>query len=155
MISDFASVRRGFTSIRGPVEKRCALAYLTMIAASWPFTSDVLHLSVLGSWISLMLLRRPCMSVFNGVFNVVPKNLSEPERPRLRRLNRKAACELQLAAVLAPLVVSNLAVPFADRLFAATDASLAKGAVVEVEVKKEVADSVWRTADKNVHMSLC
>lgn len=147
VISDYASVKRGVTLIGGPVEKRYALAYLTMIAAGWPFTSDALHQSVVGSWISLMLLRRPCMSIFNEVFGVVPPSVVQTERPKLRRLSRKAACELQVASVLAPIMVSNLALPFPSRIFA-TDASMEKGAVVEAEVDKKVAEAVWRSADK-------
>ena len=147
VISDYASVKRGVTSIGGPVEKRFALAYLTMISAGWPFTSDALHQSVVGSWISLMLLRRPCMSIFNEVFGVVPPSVVQSERPKLRRLSRKAACELQVASILSPIMVSNLAVPYPNRIFA-TDASMEKGAVVEARVEKKVAEAVWRSADK-------
>ena len=85
VISDFASVRRGTVLIGGPVEKRFALGYLTMIASSWPYTSDALLPSVVGSWISLMLLRRPSMAIFNEVFGVIPPDQLEPEKPKLAK----------------------------------------------------------------------
>ncbi len=147
VISDFASVRRGAVLIGGPVEKRFALGYLTMIASSWPYTLDALLPSVVGSWISLMLLRRPSMAIFNEVFGVIPPDQLEPEKPKLWRLNRKAACELQLAAALTPVIASNLAVPFTDKIFA-TDASLAKGAVVEALADQRTVEAVWRSAEK-------
>ena len=147
VVSDFASVQRGVVLIGGPVEKRFSLAYLTMIASTWPYTTDALHPSVVGSWISLMLLRRPSMAIFNEVFGVVPNDSLDPERPRMRRLDRRAACELQLVAALAPVIASNLAVPFTDRLFA-TDASLAKGAVVEAYAEKEIVEAVWRSSER-------
>ena len=61
---------------------------------------------------------------------------------------RATANELVLAAALAPLMVSNLRAPV-SRKVVASDASLAKGALVPTSVPKAVAELVWRAADSN------
>ena len=141
------SVESGVVSLSAPAEKRFALAVLSVVAASWPFTTDAMHPCLVGSWISVMQLRRPAMSFVNELFKVIPPRELDPLNPKLRRLSRKAAQEMQVLACLAPILGSNLAVPFAEEIFA-TDASMGKGGVVSAEVSSEVSAAVWRTAPK-------
>ena len=65
------SVESGVVSLSSPAEKRYALAVLSMIAASWPFTTDSLHPCLVGSWISILQLRRPAMAFVNELFKVI------------------------------------------------------------------------------------
>ena len=142
------AVEKGIVSLGAPVEKRLALALLSVAVARFPYTTDTVHSSLIGSWISVMLLRRPTMCILNEVFRVIPAEALDTERPSLWRLPRKAADELLVASCVAPLMVSNLAVPFLDEIFA-TDASNAKGGITKATVPEEVAKALWRTADKN------
>ena len=148
-------VRKGVVGLGAPLEKRLALAMLSAASARVPYTTDAVHSSLIGSWISVMLLRRPCMSIFNEVFRVIPPAALDTSRPKMWRLSRKAADELLVAAALAPIMVSNLAVPFKEEIFA-TDASGVKGGIVSSEVPIGLAKILWRTAEKkakNIPMS--
>ena len=139
------SVSRGVVALGAPYGKRMALAMLSAGVASLPYTDDALHSTLVGSWISVLLLRRPAMSILDEVFKVIPPLELQPDRPLLRPLSRRAAAELQVLAVLAPVLVSNLAVPFSGQLYA-TDASLAKGGIVEAEIDDEMSSLLWRSA---------
>lgn len=57
-----------------------------------------------------------------------------------------AAEELLLLAVMAPVVSSNLAIPF-DNEVVATDASMAMGGICATEVLEEVSALLWRSSD--------
>ena len=140
-------VESGVVSLGAPGSKRYALSMLTMIAASWPYTTDSLHPCVVGSWISVLQLRRPAMAFINEMFRVIPPTELNPLAPRLRKLSRAAAQEMQIISCLSPILASNLAVPFSSRVFA-TDASMLKGGVVQAEVSPETAAVVWRTTPK-------
>ena len=141
------AVESGVVSLSAPAEKRFALAVLSVVAASWPFTTDALHPCLVGSWISVLQLRRPAMAFVNELFKVIPPKELDPLNPRLRSLPRRAAQEMQLLACLAPILGSNLAVPFAEEILA-TDASLCKGGIVSADVSSEVSAAVWRSAPK-------
>ena len=136
--SSLKCVENGVVSLSSPSGKRYALALLSVIAASWPFTTDSLH---------PCLVRRPAMAFVNELFQVIPPASLDPLRPRLRALSRRAAQELQILACLSPILGSNLAVPFADEIFA-TDASMLKGGVVASRVSRDVAAAFWRAAPK-------
>lgn len=123
-----------------------ALAMLTAAVAAGPYTTDVLHACMLGSWVSMAMMRRQMMVPFHEVFRVVPNEEFDSEAPVLRSLRRSAAQELLLAAALAPMFASNLAVPFLPSIFS-TDASMAKGGITEAEFLKEVVEIAWRSAD--------
>ena len=104
--------------------------------------------TLVGSWISMALMRRQMMSIFDEVFKVIPSGQLDTERPVLRRMsNRSAAAEFQLLAALAPVMVSNLSVPFEDRVFA-TDASNEKGGITVAHGGQAIVAAGWRTADK-------
>ena len=92
-------------------------------------------------------LRRPSMAIFDKVFGVVDSLTADPEDPEIKVLSRAAAEELAVASCLAPILSSNVAVPFSTKIFA-TDASNSKGAYVSAEVEEELSKLLWRSADK-------
>ena len=141
------AVASGVVALGAPYGKRMALSLLTAGVASLPYTDDALHSTLVGSWISTLLLRRPAMSLLDEVFKVIPPAELTPEKPKLRPLHRGAAVELQVLAVLSPILVSNLAVPFSQKLYA-TDASLAKGGIVEADITEEMSALLWRSASR-------
>ena len=145
--SSVQSARRGVVSAAAPRQKRFSLALLSAQVSSLPYTSDALHACLLGSWISVLMMRRQIFSVMNEVFHVVPAMQLDTDSPVLRPLSRAAAQEFALLACLAPIAVSNLAVPFSDHLYA-TDASMEKGGVVKARCSEKVLRALWRSADK-------
>eukprot|EP00438_Fugacium_kawagutii_P033656 Skav204053 [mRNA] locus=scaffold3:301963:308610:- [translate_table: standard] len=131
------NVDRGLVSVGAPGEKRLGLCMLSAIAANLPYPSDSLHATLIGSWISTLLFRRCMMAHLNGLF----------EAPRLWPLPRRAADELVVLASLAPLIASNVAAPFAPRVYA-SDASIERGGVVMAKIPEEMSRVLWRTANK-------
>ena len=140
-------VSRGNVPVAVPSSKRWGLAMLSAALAELPYTSDALHASVVGAWISTLLYRRPMMTIMNELFKVIPHHELDTEKPRMWRLPRGAAEELCLLAVLAPMMASNLTIPFSEILFA-SDASLSKGAYVSSSIPRDLSQLLWRSADK-------
>ena len=147
VLSNERAVSLGAVTVGAPTEKRLALAQLTALVSSLPCTSDALHSTLVGSWISIALMRRQVMAVMSEVFHVIPNEELDTERPLMRRLSRGAAEEFQLLAALASVMVSNLALPFEDRIFA-TDASLGKGGITVAHCHMNTVAAGWRSADK-------
>lgn len=116
-------------------------------ASGMRYTSDAFHSSLIGSWVSVLLFRRPAMAVLNNVFKVVSSASIDQDDPRLVKLPRAAADELAVLSALAPVISSNVAVPFSDWVYA-TDASNSKGTVVKTRISEDVSKLLWRSADK-------
>ena len=134
-------------TVGSPAAKRIALSCISLEASRFQQITDSLLLSLLGSWTSTALFRRPMMSVFSTIYGLCPSAGVRPGRPVLRPLPRPAAQELVLASLLAPLGVSDLAAPFGRHLFA-TDASENKGGYVAAKAGVEIQRALWRTASK-------
>ena len=87
------------------------------------------------------------MSVLDRVFAVSRGGPAENiAREALGPLPRRAAGELQLLAVLAPVICSNLSADPCERIFA-TDASKTHGAVCAKTVSPEVSLDFWLASD--------
>ena len=103
-------VDRGLVSLGAPGEKRLGLAMVSAMLAGLPYTTDALHATLMGSWISaLMFRRRVMMAHLNELFQVIPARDLDTDRPQLRRLSRKAAEELLIVSALSPFAASNIA----------------------------------------------
>ena len=146
VVSSPGSVARGVVAVGSPAQKRWGLAMLSAALACLPYTSDSLHASVVGAWISVLMYRRPMMAVMKEVFRVIPPSELDTENPKLWSLSRKAAEEFLILACLAPVLSSNLAVPFAEVVYA-SDASMAKGAFCSAFIGEELGKLLWRSSD--------
>ena len=143
-VDSSASVRDLGLALVGPAKgKRIALAAITLEAARLPVTTESLHLSLVGGWVSAFMYRRPFMSIFR----VVPPGGESEERPSTLPLSRVVADELVLAASLFALLTSDVSAPWSTTLFA-TDSSEEKGAIVEAPVPEETTALLWRSAPK-------
>ena len=147
IISDAPSVARGVVVAAAPYEKRLALGLLTSFSVVHGFTSDALHACLVGSWVSVLMMRRQAMAFLNEVFRVIPQEELDVAVPTLRHLPRGAADELCILAALTPILASNLAVPFHTKIFA-TDASNEMGGICFSEVPLSIAEVAWRSADR-------
>lgn len=139
------AVDRGMVTVAAPAKKRIALSYLSLQVAQLPMTSDSLHLCLIGGWVSLLGYRRPMMAILQDSFKVVDMLAFDRENPRVVPLTRKVAGELVLLSVLAPLAVTDIAVPFSQDIYC-TDASLEKGAILWAAVSKDVSEVLWKTS---------
>eukprot|EP00438_Fugacium_kawagutii_P022811 Skav208203 [mRNA] locus=scaffold2026:167899:172464:+ [translate_table: standard] len=147
VISDRSTVERGACVVGAPFEKRLGLGYCSAVLAALGWTSDALHASLVGSWVSVLTFRRQAMALVNQLFHVIPPAELDTEHPLLRKLGEGARCELQVLACLSPVLASNIAVPFLDEVFA-TDASSTGGGITVAHVDQMLAKVLWRTADR-------
>ena len=58
--------------------KRGALSFITLCLCGMAFTTDVLHLCLLGCWVSVLTYRRPMMSILSRSYHLVDQNLVDP-----------------------------------------------------------------------------
>ena len=130
-------------SVGTPALKRFGLSWISLLVSQLSHTTDNLHLSLLGGWTSMLMYRRPMMSVLQHAFNLVPSAEVEPGHAKLVALPRKVSSELVLLAVLAPLMKTDISAPYASEVFA-TDASSTRGAVVSTEVTHDVYEALFR-----------
>ena len=127
------ALAQGLVTASAPVEKRLALSWISMQIAQLRWTTDSLHLCLLGGWVSCLLYRRPLMAIVQDAFSLVDQNAVNPDKPKLLQLPRKVADELVLLAVFAPMMASDLSATPHPFLFA-TDSSKDKGAIVATKL---------------------
>ena len=138
---------RELALVSAPACKRLALSDLTLRIASLPATTDALHSCLLGAWTSAGLFRRPVLSCLDSAYRLVPGSMVEPQNPRTIPLPRDVAQELTLMALLGPIAVSDIAVPFLPVLYA-TDSSQRKRAIVSAEISTSLAQGLWLSSDR-------
>ena len=138
--------RRGYVCVGSPLAKRIGLSTLSLRVAALGQITPSLAARLSGGWVSALLYRRCLSSVVDDLFQL--GNFSDAsEATRLKPLSRKASEELSLLAVLAPCMSTNAMAEVSHEVFA-TDASMAKGAIVSTLVDEEVAKVLWNGSDK-------
>ena len=135
---------RGLCTVAAPIEKRLGLSVLSLQVSQLTHTTDALHLCLLGGWSSILGYRRPLMSVLQESYHLVDMGSFDANHPSLVRLPRTVATELVTLSVLMPLAVSDIAVPLSEKVYC-TDASLAKGAILETTLDEKVMKVLYRT----------
>eukprot|EP00435_Cladocopium_sp_Y103_P028739 s1351_g7.t1 len=142
--SSEAALARKLCTVGAPAMKRVALSFITLALCSLAYTTDVLHLCLLGGWVSLLTYRRPMMAILAKSYHVVDQNKIDSNAPCLVRLSRSVANELLLLAVLMPLAVSDLGAAYYPKVFA-TDASMNKGAICWADASERVIETLWKS----------
>lgn len=138
---------RGNIVLGAPAKKRMSLSLVSLVLASMPCSSDVLHACLVGGWTSCLMYRRPLMSVLFHSHTFVDAMTMDALHPKVVPLKRRVAQELALLGILAPLMVSDLSAPIQNRVFT-SDSSGPKGAFAEAVVPDDVARVLWRTGSK-------
>lgn len=137
---------RGLALVSAPLAKRIGLSTLSLRIARLPALTTTLASRLTGSWVSVLLYRRCFAAVVDELFGIGKKNPGT-EAEELVPMSPGVAEELQMLAVFAPWISSNLKVSYSKTLFA-TDASMEKGAIVETEVSGEEAKALWLGGDR-------
>lgn len=146
VISDEKAVDAGCVTVAAPVAKRLALSYVSLRAAALPGLTPHLVSRLAGNWTSVLMYRRCLCAAVDNLFAFGTRALDSDPKVVLP-LPRSVCRELVVLASLAPLMCSNVAVSYLGRAFA-TDASLAKGAVVSASVDPEVCEELWLDTEK-------
>lgn len=141
--ADPSTLQRGICTVGSPVKKRYALAWITLQISALPFTTDVLHLCLLGGWVACLTYRRPLMAVLGASFRLVDANAIDSNNPKMIPLSRAVANELTLLACLVCFAVTDICVPPCQEVFC-TDASLQKGAICSAKVSCDFSRFLWR-----------
>ena len=142
-----ATVADGATLCGYPVQKRLALAAASVRAAQCPVLSEELASSLAGCWVSCLLYRRCFMSVLDGLFALGRTSSAQnAQGSDLRELSRRTAGELQVLAVVAPILTSNLSAAPDSKVYA-SDASNLKGAFCTSEIDPGTALELWLASD--------
>ena len=140
------NVRSGVVPVGAPFGKRLALAVLSLRASRLPGISPRLSSRLAGCWVSVLQYRKCWSSLVDSLFGLVALGEESGEN-NIRCLPRKVAQELSTMAAAAPLMFTNIAVDYHDRIFA-TDASVQKGAVVSAAIEPALTEKIWLGSDK-------
>ncbi|CAK9071555.1 Uncharacterized protein SCF082_LOCUS35379 [Durusdinium trenchii] len=144
------SMRLGMITVGAPVQKRLALAFVSLTLASSRFSTDALQASLIGGWVNAVLYRRPAMSLIYDLYKTPLSDVHET--PRLIHLTRSMAQELLLLSVLCPFWVTDISAIPQSRCYS-TDSSDSKGAVVSCPISAELATVLCRTGRKKTTYS--
>ncbi|CAE7205238.1 unnamed protein product [Symbiodinium sp. KB8] len=144
--SSLGLAEKGSVLVAAPLHKRLALSFVTLKMTELPAVSEALASTVLGSWVSYVQFRKPFSCFLDAAFGLAAKD-SCAESSLLKPLSRRAAGELSLLAACAPLIATNVAVPF-DKEAYCTDASLAKGAVCRTPVDPALSEALWHSGPR-------
>lgn len=139
-------VSSGMVLVGSPLQKRIALAAISVRLASLRGVSTKLAAKLSGSWVSVLLYRRVASAVVDDLFSLGAKAESAEEN-WVVPLTRAVAQELSFLSILSPLLNSDVSAPFLNEVVA-TDASMGKGAVVKKEVEKDVSMALWLAGDR-------
>ena len=138
---------RGNVVLGAPATKRMSLSLVSLVLASMPYSTDVLHACLVGGWTSCLMYRRPLMSVLFHSHTFVDAMTMDSLHPKVVPMKRRVAQELVLLGILAPLMVSDLSAPIQNRVFT-SDSSGPKGAFAETVAPDDVVCVLWRTGSK-------
>eukprot|EP00438_Fugacium_kawagutii_P032989 Skav223990 [mRNA] locus=scaffold6785:46494:53610:+ [translate_table: standard] len=139
------ALRRGLCTLGSPVSKRVSMSFITLALCQMSFTTDVLHLCLLGGWVAMLSFRRPLMSILQKSYHTVDANNVDHGRPKLVPLSRAVANELTLLAVLMPLALFDLGAEMHDKIFC-TDASMKMGAICSATIPVRIAKALWKSS---------
>ena len=136
---------RGVITVSAPVQKRISLAVLSLRLARLPVISAGLASKLAGNWTSILLYRRCLTCLLSRIYDYGAR--ADAHQKEVYEFSRSAAQELVLCSVLGLVAAADVSAGFLDRLFA-TDASLAKGAVVSRQITKEISKTIWLGGDR-------
>ena len=136
-----------FDGIKGRVmAPRDRIIILSMISSIVAMQGTcTLHLlsMILGSWISVLLFRRPLFSLISSLF----KEGQNFDKHKIFCLSRQSRNELQLLSVLGSMAFSDLRAKYHHQIFS-TDASPWGAAVVAASVEPAVSRELWRHCEQ-------
>ena len=141
--SSDAALANGVVTVGAPLEKRLALSWITMQLIRLRYSTDSLHLCLLGGWVSSLLYRRALMCILKKSFSVVDPSYTAGSTPKVIPLSHDVCDELLLLSVLAPMMLTNIGALFGEEAFA-TDASKDMGAIVSCPMSCSLQSLIFR-----------
>ena len=143
---------RSLALVGSTLGKRVAMSSLSLRIAALGHVTPTLTSRLVGGWTSALLFRRCIASVVDSLFQL-GTYVGEEAAQEVVRLGEDEKEELVLLSILAPIISSNVMVDYPERFFA-TDASLAKGAIVETRIGRDLCESLWHGGSKKGHYTV-
>ncbi len=134
--------------ISAPRDRIAALMLCTSIVAQRGTTSPRLLSSILGSWIHVLMFRRPILAIASHVFT----EGSGYKPNEIFCLSRIARNELLALTLLGPMCVSDVRVDFAPFVYC-TDASPHGGGICVAPEGVPVVKELWRHCEQRGYYS--
>ena len=69
------ALKRKLCTVGAPAAKRIALSFITLALCNLGCTTDVLHLCLIGGWVSILTFRRPMMLILAKCYHLVDHHL--------------------------------------------------------------------------------
>ena len=134
--------RRG--TLNAPRLRILALSRLTLKMVYLGYATKHLLETIIGSWIFVLLFRRPLLALFNDVFHEGEHTKS---RHQIFELSTGCKQELLLVALWSPFAGTNLRAEPLDQIFC-SDASLAGGGVCVAPFSRQATLELSRVAEQ-------
>ena len=120
------------------------LSKLTLKLVSIGWTTHLLLETIIGSWIFVLMFRRPLLALLNDVFH---EGRTISSRHEIFSLSTGAKQELMLLAIWAPFAYTNLRASPLSQIFC-SDASLSGCGVCSAEINPSATLELCRVAEK-------
>lgn len=129
--------------VSAPRHRIGLLMLCTAIIAYKGHTTKRLLSCITGSWINVLMFRRPIMSVMSAVFS----EGGQINQDRVFKLSQQARNELFALCVLGPVCQTDLRTQTCDRIFC-LDASPYGGGICEATESASVVGELWRHSEQ-------
>ena len=129
--------------VSAPRHRAGLLMMCTSIVAAKGFVTPKLLSAILGSWISVLMFRRPIMSVMQSVFS----EGSGKKQDEIFELSRQSRNELLALSILGPLAQTDLRTQTCPKIFC-MDASPHGSGICQVDEDANVVTELWRHSEQ-------
>ena len=129
--------------VSAPRHRTGLLMLCTSIVAAKGFVTPKLLSALVGSWVSVLMFRRPIMSVMQAVFS----KGSGKRQDQIFKLSRQARNELLALSTLGPVAQTDLRTSTCSKIFC-MDASPHGSGICQVDEDEVVVAELWRHSEQ-------
>ena len=125
--------------VSAPLDRTLVLMLCTCEIARRGACTPQLLQTLLGSWIHVLMFRRPALCVLNAVF----ADAARMPATQIMRLSRNSRNELLCVSLLGPLLQTDLRASWCPKVFM-MDASPSGAGLCEADATRSVVQELWR-----------
>lgn len=129
--------------VSAPRHRTGLLMLCTSIVAVKGFATPKLLQTIVGSWVSILMFRRPIMAVMQAVFS----EGSGRKPDVIFKLSRQARNELLALSILGPMAQTDLRTCICPKIFC-MDASPHGSGICQVDEDEKVVAELWRHSEQ-------
>lgn len=129
--------------VSAPRHRIGMLMLCTSIVARKGFCTPRLLAMIVGAWVSVLMFRRPIMSVMQAVFN----EASGRSQDQVIQLSQQARNELMVLSILGPVAQTDMRTVTCPKLFC-LDASPQGAGICQADENENVIGELWRHSEQ-------